>query len=141
MICIQTWKKCWIIWTHQITHQITLYIKKKVLGKFKDEANGKIIYAFVGLRIKMYSIMIQDEEVMKAKGVQTAALKKSTKFEDYVSCLQNTSEIRLPQHTFQPKLHNISSIQINKLALSPHDDKRIILEDGITTLAIGYRSS
>jgi len=115
-------------------------INKKVLGKFKDEVNGKIIYAFVGLRPKMYSIKIEDEEVKKAKGVQTAALRKSIKFEDYVSCLQNTSEIRLPQHRFQSKLHAVSSIQINKLALSPHDDKTIILKDGITTHAIGYRS-
>ena len=33
----------------------------KVIGKFKEEANGKPITAFVGLRQKMYSFLIDDK--------------------------------------------------------------------------------
>ncbi len=34
--------------------------------------------------------------------------------------------------------HNIGTERINKTALSANDDKRIILKDGIRTLAIGH---
>ena len=34
---------------------------KKVIGKFKEEANGKPITEFVGLRPKIYSFLIDDK--------------------------------------------------------------------------------
>ena len=34
--------------------------------------------------------------------------------------------------------HNIVNEEINKVALSGHDDKRVILADGISTLAYGH---
>ena len=44
-----------------------LYNKKnkKVLGKFKDEMCGNIIYEYVGLRSKMYSIIFHCRITMK----------------------------------------------------------------------------
>ena len=42
---------------------------KKVLGKFKDETAGKPIIEFVGLRAKMYSILLEGSEKKTAKGV------------------------------------------------------------------------
>jgi hypothetical protein len=35
---------------------------KKVVNKFKDELNGKLVEEYVGLRLKMYSIKIEDLE-------------------------------------------------------------------------------
>ena len=43
---------------------------KKVIGKFKDEAAGKVIEEFVGLKSKMYSYLVREEEHKKAKGVK-----------------------------------------------------------------------
>ena len=44
---------------------------KKVLGMFKDEAGGKIIREFVGLRAKCYSIQIEEaKSIKKAKGTK-----------------------------------------------------------------------
>ena len=44
---------------------------KKVLGTFKDEAAGKVIDEFVGLRAKLYSYkMFEGEESKKCKGVK-----------------------------------------------------------------------
>ena len=46
-------------------------INKKVLGMFKDEAAGKIIKEFVGLRAKLYSYkMDKGEESKKCKGIK-----------------------------------------------------------------------
>ena len=38
----------------------------------------------------------------------------------------------------QPHKHDIYTEEMNKVALSAEDDKRIIQEDGINTLAYGH---
>ena len=44
---------------------------KKVLGMFKDEAGGKVVDEFVGLRANLYSYkMLEGEESKKCKGVK-----------------------------------------------------------------------
>ena len=46
-------------------------LNKKVLGMFKDEAGGKVIDEFVGLRAKLYSYkMLEGNESKKCKGVK-----------------------------------------------------------------------
>ena len=44
-------------------------MNKKVIGMFKDEAGGKQITDFVGLRIKLYSYVLDGHDVKKCKGV------------------------------------------------------------------------
>ena len=46
-------------------------VNKKVPGMFKDEAAGKQIYEFVGLRAKSYSYkMFEGDEHKKCKGIK-----------------------------------------------------------------------
>ena len=53
---------------------------KKVIGKFKDEAGGKIITEFVGLRAKLYSYRLDGgEEIKKDKGGKVISSKKDNK--------------------------------------------------------------
>ena len=50
---------------------------KKVLGMFKDEAAGKVLDEFVGLRAKLYSYkMLDGKESKKCKGVKNRSLKR-----------------------------------------------------------------
>ena len=52
-------------------------LNKKVLGMFKDEAGGKVIDEFVGLRAKLYSYKMQEgEESKKCKGVKNRWLQR-----------------------------------------------------------------
>ena len=45
-------------------------VNKKILGKTKDEFQGRVISEFVALKSKMYSLTdVDDEEVTKAEGV------------------------------------------------------------------------
>ena len=61
---------------------------KKVPGMMKDEAGGKIIEGFVGLRAKLYSYkMFEGKEEKKCKGIKKAVIKKHISFDDYVECL------------------------------------------------------
>lgn len=52
-------------------------VNEKVLGKFKDELNGKIIKEFISLRSKLYAYkMIEGKEFKKAKGIKKNVVQK-----------------------------------------------------------------
>ena len=58
-------------------------VSKKVIGKFKDEAAGKQITHFVGLRPKLHTFKVEEKgETRRAKGVKKNVIKKSLSFED-----------------------------------------------------------
>lgn len=114
-------------------------VNKKIPGLFKDELNGQIITAFVGLRSKMYCVQSNNiDKMKKAKGVKKYVLKKEICFQNYYDCLMNSSTIVKAQNTFRSKLHNMYTIRQNKVALSPFDNKRHIMPDNIHTLAHGH---
>ena len=114
-------------------------INKKVLGMFKDEAAGKIIIEFVGLRAKLYSyIMDEGEEHKKCKGIKKQVVATSIKHEDYKTCLTTGKEQLRKQNILRSYEHEVFTEEVNKVALSALDDKRYILGDGIHTLAWGH---
>ena len=110
---------------------------KKILGMFKDEAEGKIIREFVGLRPKCYSIKMDEKEIKKAKGTKKHTV-KGISHEDFVRVLQGEKFPPMKNVSFRSHLHKIFTEQMWKVALSPDDDKRIVMADGIQTLAIGH---
>lgn len=114
---------------------------KKVPGLMKDENNGKIMTEFVGLRSKMYSVRVNNQDaIKKAKGVKKYVLKKSICFDDYLTCIQTNCIISLDQNSIRSKNHVVYTITQKKIALSGKDDKRYILPDGIKTLPHGHYS-
>ena len=59
--------------TYELKSKDFYDVNKKVIGKMKDESEGKIIGEFVGLKSKMYSMKnIDGKESNTAKGVNTA---------------------------------------------------------------------
>ena len=113
-------------------------VNKKVIGLMKDEAGGKIITEFVGLRAKNYVFLLGGEEHKKCKGIKKNVTKNNITFKDYRTCLFTNVEQLRKMNVFRSHLHDVYSEQVNKIALSANDDKRVILEDGIHTLAHGH---
>ena len=114
-------------------------INKKVLGMFKDEAAGKIIKEFVGLRAKLYSFIMEDgKENKRCKGVKKQVVESSITHEDYKTCLRTGKEQLRKQNIIRSYEHEVYTEEVNKIALSALDDKRYILSDGIHTLAWGH---
>ena len=112
---------------------------KKVVGMFKDEAGGKIIGEFVGLRAKLYAYkMHEGKEEKRCKGVKKAVVKRSINFEDYKTCLFTGNPQTRTMNVIRSHGHELFTEEVNKIALSANDDKRVILEDGIHTLAHGH---
>ena len=117
-------------------------VNKKVLGKFKDELNWKIMEEFIGLRSKLYAYKVFEDgkETKKAKGIKKNVIQKQSCFDDFRRCLLTKEAIYKKQNMFRTKKHEIYTVKQNKKSLSFYDDKRFILENGIDTLAWGHYS-
>ena len=114
-----------------------------VIGKMKDEAAGNPISEFVGLRSKMYSYTVElpkdkVKNTKKLKGITKSVISKDINHSHYLSVLQNNSFMNHKMKTIRSNYHEVSSYEINKISLSCYDDKRYILDDGITSYAYGH---
>ena len=127
----------------------------KVIGVFKFENGANMIVVFIGLRPKMYTFKMETkyekdkkdddktkeiemriDEEKKAKGVKKCVIKKTLTLEDYKKCLFSEEKFMRDMNIFRTKYHDIYSTTVNKIALSANDDKRLICENKIDTLAL-----
>ena len=112
-------------------------VNKKVIGMFKDEVAGRQITHFVGLRPKLYSFKVEDGSLTKkCKGVKKNVVKKEITFEDYVECLFSGERQMRNMKIIRSENHDIYSKEVNKVALSNEDDKRVVMEDKVNTMAL-----
>ena len=131
----------------------------------KDELGCKIITEFVELRAKTYIYLRDDgSEDKKNKRYKKMFHKKTLKFEKYKNCLEatqlenkisyleenkiNINNLQKNYEQFirnnksilktpQSERHNVFTEEINKIALSSNDDKRMQLIDSIKAYAYG----
>ena len=114
-------------------------INKKVIGLMKDELGGDIIMEFVSLRPKAYSYITNNFIEMKsAKGTKKCVVNKMLRFEDYKKCLFDNGKVLKLQQRFKSENHEVYTENINKIALSCDNDKRIVTSDTITSYPYGY---
>jgi len=104
----------------------------------KDEAGGKIITEFVALRAKLYSYRMDGEDYKRRKGVTKNVVKKHITHEDFLNCLFTNKEQMRTMNIIRSRFHNIFTETVNKASLSADDDKRVVMEDKISTFAIGH---
>ena len=61
------------------------------------------------------------------------------KFDDYKNCLLKDEIFMKSQQRFISKKHDVYTEDINKIALSNNDDKRIVSPDKIPSYPYGYK--
>ena len=116
---------------------------KKVLGKFKDEIGSKIMTKFCAFRAKTYLFLIDeytDEDYeknrivnKKAKGTKKCVVKREILFNNYLGSLFKNEVLNRSQQRFRSDHHKVYTEEVNKIALSSNDDKRIQKFDKVTT--------
>ena len=97
---------------------------KKVIGLRKDELGGMIMTEFVASRPKTCSYLIDDcKRDKKAKATKKCVLKRRLKLNK--DCLLNNEIMLKSQQRFKSERHDVYTEEINKIALSSNDDKRL----------------
>ena len=111
---------------------------KKVPDVFKDELGGKIITEFVALRPKAYAYLDDyGNDHKKAKGTKKCVIKQKLMFQNFKDCLLNNKNVYRSQQRFKRYNYDVYTEEVNKIALSSNDDKRLQTFDRITTYPYG----
>ena len=125
---------------------------KKIPGKMKDELDGNTLIEFIGLRAKAYAFkqLVEYEnydkdwcegdilEVKKLKGIQKCVVKENVNFNNYFECLFENRPHYADTTAIRSYKHKMKTIKVRKLAMAPYDDKRYLLEDGVTSIPFFY---
>ena len=87
---------------------------RMVLGKFKDECEGKIMTGFIGLRPKCYAFKIHgdDKEYKKCKGTAKNTVKRKIKYGDYNKALETNEVTHRSFNSIRSKNHKIYIVLI-----------------------------
>ena len=99
---------------------------------------GKIITEVVALRPKVYVYLDDDgNKHKKSKGKKRCVIKQKLMLQNFKNCLFNNETVYRSQERFKSYNHDVYTEEVNKIALSNNDDKRLQTFDGITTYPYG----
>ncbi len=60
-------------------------------------------------------------------------------YDMYERCLAEQSKIEQNMNMIRSDAHNLYTVNVTKTCLSAFDDKKYLLEDGISSLAFGHK--
>ena len=111
---------------------------KKVTGLFKNELGGKIITEVVVLRPETYAYLMDDgRNHKKSKGAKKCVIKQKLIFGNYKDCFFNNKTVYRSQEIFKSYYRDVYTEEVNKIALSSNNDKKLQTFDKITTYSYG----
>ena len=124
---------------YEVKRPLPVGKNKKVIGLMKDKLGVEVMTEFIALRPKTFSYLTDNDKIdKKAKGTKKCIIKKMIKFDDYKKCLLNDKVILKSQQRFISNKHDVYTEDVNKIALTNDDDKRIISSNKITSYPHGY---
>ena len=84
--------------------------------------------------------MDDDSELKKAKGTKKCVIKRGLMFKNYTDCLFNDKIILKSQQRFKIDCYSVYTEQINNIALSSNNDKKLQTFDKIATYLSGINA-
>ena len=95
---------------------------------------------FIALRAKAYAYLKEDgSEHNRAKGTKICIIKRNLMFENYRESLFSNKTIIKLQQRFKSDHHIVHPEEVNKIARSSNNDKRLQTFDGITMESIWFK--
>ena len=101
----------------------------------KDEYGGVLIFKFIGLKSKMYSILDENNNEKSTNKGHNALIE----FKEFEDKLFRKKMLRHTMRGIKSKDHNLGTYEINKISLSCFNDKCYILKNGIYTSAYEHK--
>ena len=123
---------------YPIYHPFHSKTTANVLGKIRNEFSSLAPPEFVGLRAKMYSILLpNDKPKFTAKGVSLRYILKHIHHKEYIRTLKGIESTITTFNTLRSLKQQMEALQVTKKCLSSFHDKRYILTDEVPTTAYG----
>jgi len=91
----------------------------------------------------MYSLDVPanpKQSKIRVKGIKKSYIKRKVRHEQFVNVLKSLKPTPSTFRTFLSSNHVLRTVEITKACLNAFDDKRYILDDGVTTLAYGHKN-
>ena len=105
---------------------------------FKDELGEKIMKEFHAPRAKTYAYLKDnDSKNKKAKGTEKCIIKRKIKFKDYKDSIYKNKTTLRSKLRVKSNLHIVYTVEINKIAISSNDEKRLQTFDRVTIYPYG----
>ena len=79
------------------------------------------------------------KKIKRQKEQKKCAIKRELKFNDYKDCPLKDKVVLKSQQRFKSERHDVYTENVNKIALSNNDNKRLLAFDKITTYPYGYK--
>ena len=105
----------------------------------KNETRGVAIEEFVGLKPKMYSLLVDTNEHKKAKDVNKNVV-ATIGHNEYEDVLLKNKCLRHSINRIESRDHRIGNHEINQISLSCFDDKIYVQNNGYDGLALGHQN-
>ena len=123
-----------------VEHPLFSKTNAKVLGKFKDETASVPPIEFIGLKSKMYSLLVtpNDPAKLTAKGVKRSWVEANLRHDTFRDVLFKKAVTFADFQKFVSENHSIHTTLMHKKCLDAFDDKRYLLDDGISSLSYGH---
>ena len=102
-----------------------------------DELQGKILREVVCFRSKLYSIDYVDGKEQSVKRVQKS-VKNTLNHDSFRQCPFSKEKVLKTRTQLHSHYYQVVVNEIDKVASSSFDDKRYLLENGISFLAYGH---
>ena len=102
-----------------------------------DELQGKVLREVVCLRLKLYSIDYAGGKKQRAKEVQKS-VKKTLSHDLFLRCRLSKENFQKTMTQLRSHWHQTVVNEFDKVALSSFDDKRFLLENGISSFTYGH---
>ena len=113
-------------------HKLYSNKNEKVIGKFKDELNSKIIEEIIFVKSKVYAFKVDEKEKKLIKGCSKPVKEKDLTYDEYDKILNSYDELKKKQYQIHSQKHNIFFEQIDKNVMCAFDDKRYLVDSKIT---------
>ena|ERR1700733_8897384 len=103
-----------------------------MIGKMKDEAHGKILYSFIGLAPKLYSIEGgHNFKLTKAKGVKKDLIKRVLSHKYFRKSLFKQKSFQCKMNLLRSKNHKLFIASFKKNCIHSFESKRFLLSNGV----------